>query len=197
MNDPAAVSSRSGQSIRAATPSDINWVHTHLQQAIDDSAFYGDRFKTHEKAHFSETFLTSLMVTDPWHVTIGLHHGQRAGFVITLPEFGTIWTSWVYTVPEFNRTAIGLTIMRKAIAHWDNGRFHKTATYVKPENVGGLKIFQRFGFRQVALLKNQILGEDFILLERDLSKTVEGYDHGINVGRLGRLKFRLAHLFKS
>ena len=191
-----AVTSHSGQTIRAATLADIDWVHANLLQAIDDSAYYGERFKAHERVRFSKTFLVSLLVVDPWHVTIGLHRGQRAGFVITLPEFGTIWTAWVYTVPEFSKSAIGLAIMRKSIAHWDNGRFHKTATYVKPENIGGLKIFLRFGFREVALLKHQVLGEDFILLERDLTKTVEGYDSGINVGRLGRLKYRIAQAFK-
>src|SRR5262249_28851729 len=155
----AEISSHSGQGIRPATLADIQWVHTRLQEAIETSPFYGERFKAFEKARLSRKFLVSLISTDPWHIAISLHRGQSAGFAITLPEFGTLWSSWIYTLPEFNKTAVGLAAIRQSIAHWENGRFHKASVYVKPENAASLKIFKHFGFTEVALLKQQVLGE--------------------------------------
>lgn len=183
--------------LRPAAPSEIAWVQQRLREAIAQSPFYGAAFKRHESDRFSRTFLRQLIATDPWHVVIAAHRGADAGLIVTIPEFGTLWSSWIYALPEFRHSTLAVAMVRESIAHWDYGRFHKAACFTKPDNVGARTLLKRFGFREVALLERHILGEDFILLERELTKITPGYDNGVNIGRLGRLRLRLTSPFKS
>jgi ribosomal protein S18 acetylase RimI-like enzyme len=183
--------------LRPAAPSEIAWVQQRLHEAIAQSPFYGAAFKRHESNRFSRIFLRQLIATDPWHVVIAAHRGADAGVIVTIPEFGTLWSSWIYALPEFRHSTLAVAMVRESIAHWDHGRFHKAACFTKPDNVGARKLFKRFGFREVALLKRHILGEDFILLEREFTKLAPGYDNGVNIGRLGRLRLRLTSPFRS
>jgi RimJ/RimL family protein N-acetyltransferase len=132
-----------------------------------------------------------LIGVDPWHVAVAERGRQTAGFVITIPEFGTLWSSWIYVVPEFRRSTVGLSMIRESIAHWDHGRFHKASCYVKPENHTARTLFRRYGFREVALLRRHVLGEDFLLLELELNKTIAEYDSGVSIGRWDRLRLQL------
>ena len=187
---------RPEQGLRPAVPSDVPWIQARLQEAIDGSPHHGDRFKDYERQRYSKSFLGALIAIDPWHVAMAQKDGAAAGLVVTIPEFGTLWSSWIYTFPEFRRSTVGLAMMRQSIAHWDNGCFHKVACYAKPDNDAARTIFRRFGFREVALLKRHVLGEDFLLLEREFNKTTEDYDSGVNVGRLGRLRSRVEHVLR-
>lgn len=176
--------------LRPAAPSELGWVQQRLHEAITQSPFYGEAFKRHERNRFSRGFLRQLSAIDPWHVVIGRHQGADAGLVITIPELGTLWSSWIYALPEFRHSTLAFTMVRESIAHWEHGRFHKAACFTKPDNVGARKLFKRFGFREVALLECHVLGEDVLLLERELTKVTPGYDNGVNIGRLGRLRLR-------
>lgn len=183
--------------LRPAAPSEIAWVQQRLHEAIAQSPFYGAAFKRHESNRFSRIFLRQLIATDPWHVVIAMHRGADAGLIVTIPEFGTLWSSWIYALPAFRHSTLAVTMVRESIAHWDHGRFHKSACFTKPDNIGARTLLKRFGFREVALLERHILGEDFILLEREFTKLTPGYDNGVNIGRLGRLRLRLTSPFRS
>jgi RimJ/RimL family protein N-acetyltransferase len=136
-------------------------------------------------------YLEALMDADPWHVAILQSKGEIAGFMLSGPELGTLWLYWTYVFPEKRKSSIAVQGVRAFIEHWDNGRFHKIATYTKTGNDVAAAIMVRLGFKQIAVLEQHIFGEDYLLYERKLNKVIPGYDHGAALGRLAQLRRRL------
>ena len=177
--------------IRAATRADLAVIHPRLMEAIKSSPYYSDEFKAYEMGRLTKGHLDALIEADPWHVAVMQMKGEVAGFMISGPELGTLWLYWSYVFPEKRKSGMALQAMRNFIEHWDNGRFHKIATYTKTGNEVAEAIMLRFGFAKIATLENHIFGEDYLLFEHKLTKTSEGYDHGVAFGRLADLRRKL------
>ena len=96
--------------------------------------------------------------------------------------------------PKFRDTKLGMFGMRAFDEHWDNGRFHKAFTFVRPENEVALLLLRRYGYKQVCVLEKHIFGQDYLLVEKPYTKVSDDYDSGVNIGRLGRLKQRVKTL---
>ena len=178
---------------RPATPADVDMIHRRVCEVIDTSPYYSDRFKDFEKQHMSKRFLHTLIKKDPWHVTIVLADNEPAGFMITSPQYGTLWLHWSYIFPEKRRASLPMASLKSLIRHFDNGRFHKIATYTKPANPA-VALLHRFKFNHVCTLEKHIFGEDYMLFELPLNKTEPGYDMGTGVGLLGRIRQRVLSL---
>lgn len=179
--------------VRAATMADVNLIHSRLMEAIETSPFYLEEFKEFEKKRMGKRYLRTLIAADPYHVMVILADDKPAGFMISSPQYGTLWLHWSYIFPEMRRVSLALMGLRALIAHYDNGRFHKIATYTKHGNPA-VALLKRFKFDLTCELKTHIFGEDYLLYELPLTKTEEGYDTGTGLGRLGRLKARLKSL---
>ncbi len=176
--------------IRAATPADIDLIHTRLMEVINTSPHYNDLFKQYESARLNKAYLANLIAMDPFHVMICLSGEETVGFMITGPELGTLWLYWSYIFPEMRRASLALACFRDMLEHWRNGRFHKISTYIRPGN-DAVAIVKRFKFVHTCTLEKHIFGEDYMLYELPLNKVADGYDFGVNLGRLGRIKGRL------
>ncbi|MDR3471914.1 MAG: hypothetical protein P4M09_09530 [Devosia sp.] len=191
---PIAAEASASAPLRPARPSDIPMIHARLMEAIRTSPFYGQEFKAYETGRLTPGYLEALLDADPWHMALLELGGEAAGFIISGPELGTLWLYWMYVFPERRRSSVALAGMRAFIRHWDNGRFHKVATYTRPGNKSAEAVLMHFNFTRIAVLEQHIFGEDYLLWERKLSKVLPGYDHGAATGRVAQIKRRIGHL---
>lgn len=173
-------------STRAATREDLPLIHRQLLAVIDESPYYNDEFKAWEKSRLTLDFLRTLQRHDPYHVMSLVSEGQVGGALISGPEFGAVFRYWSWIFPDFRKTRLGMHGMRAFDEHFDNGRFHKAYTFVRPENEVALALLRRYGYSVNYVLKNHIFGQDYCVVERPYTKLVDGYDHGVGPGRLGR-----------
>ena len=181
-------------STRAATASDLPLVHKELMAVIDESPHYNDEFKAWEKSRLTLPFLRLLQRHDPAHVMCLLSEGRIGGALISGPEFGAVFRYWSWIFPAFRKTRLGMHGMRAFDEHFDNGRFHKAYTFVRPENEVAIALLTRYGYAQTCVLKNHIFGQDYAILEKPYTKLADGYDHGVGPGRLRRLALGLKAL---
>jgi len=194
---PKATAARSSVALLAHRPArhgEIKLIVSQLHAVIDESPFYNDRFKAFEKRRLSAGYLEALMEADPWHVLTVTHRQEVAGAIISGPEFGSLFRYWSWVAPRFRDTRVSMYGMRAFEETFDNGRFHKVFTYVRPENETSLALLRRYGYRQVCLLEKHLFGLDFVLMEKPYTKQVEGYDSGIRLGRLAAARRWLKRL---
>ncbi len=179
---------------RPATLADIDLVHAELMAVIDESAHYNDLFKAHEKSRLTKGFLRALIAHDAYHVIILTSDGKPGGALVSGPEYGALFRYWSWIFPAFRETRLGMHGMRVFDAHWDNNRFHKAFTFVRPENEVALKLLNRYGYEQTCILKNHIFGQDYAVLEKTYTKAIEGYDHGMSMGRAAKILQKVSAL---
>ena len=179
---------------RAATADDLDLIHRELMAVIDESPHYNTEFKAWEKARLTKSYLRMLQRQDPWHVIALVSEGKVGGALISGPEFGAIFRYWSWIFPEFRKTRLGMHGMRAFDEHFDNGRFHKAYTFVRPDNEVALALLRRYGYEETTVLKNHIFGQDYCVMEKPYTKVTEGYDHGVGTGRIGRIVTRLNEL---
>lgn len=180
--------------IRAATPADIDLIHRELSDVIMTSPHYNDRFKAYESARLNKTYLGNLLAIDPWHIMIMCADGTPGGAMVSGPEFGSIFRYWSWVFPSHRQTKLGMFGMRAFDEHWDNNRFHKAFTFVRPDNEVARMLLRRYGYKETCLLEKHIFGQDYMLIEKFYTRQDVDYDNGVNVGRLGRLKQRITGL---
>jgi hypothetical protein len=180
---------------RPATLDDVDLVHRELMDVIDKSEHYNDRFKAHEKTRLTKGFLRSLIAIDPYHVFLMTRDGVPGGAMVSGPEYGALFRYWSWVFPAHRESRLGMLGMRVFDEHWDNNRFHKAFTFVRPENQVALLLLRRYGYSQTCILRNHIFGQDYAVVERHYTKAVEGYDSGMGMGRAGRLVARIGALF--
>lgn len=176
---------------RPAKPHEIRMVHARLLEAIDASEFYCEEFKAYEKSRLTRAHLRNLMAVDPRHVLIALDHGTPVGLQITGPELGTLWLYWSYMFPEARKHANAMRYLPALINLWNNDRFHKIATYTKPDNRVAIALSKRAKFEHVSTIKQHMFGEDYMLFEHPLTRAKTAYDKGMGLTPLQRLKCRL------
>jgi RimJ/RimL family protein N-acetyltransferase len=174
-------------STRAARPADLPLIHHELMAVIDESPYYSAEFKAWEKSRLTLDFLRTLQRHDPAHVMCLLSEGEVGGALVSGPEFGAVFRYWSWIFPPFRKTRLGMHGMRAFDEYFDNGRFHKAYTFVRPENEVALALLRRYGYVQTVVLKQHIFGQDYAIMEKPYTKVAEGYDHGVGPGRLGRL----------
>lgn len=175
----------------AARDAELDMIHDRLMEVIDESEHYSDRFKAHEKARMTKAYLRALQRVDPYHVIVLTVDDEPGGGLISGPECGAIFRYWSWIFPSHRKTRLGLHGMRVFDEHWDNGRFHKAYTYVRPENEVALALLRRYGYEQTALLRQHIFGQDYAVMEKFYTKTTDDYDSGMAMGRVARFRARL------
>lgn len=178
---------------RAATPADLDIVHRELMAVIAESPYYNDTFKAYESARLTKGFLRALQDVDPNHVIVLTVDGEPGGGLISGPEYGAIFRLWSWIFPSHRQTRLGLHGMRVFDEVWDNGKFHKAFTWVRPENEVALALLRRYGYQQTCILKQHLFGQDYAVMEKFYTKVTEGYDTGMG-GRLEQLKRKVSAL---
>ena len=186
-----------GRTVRAATSDDIAQIRAHLIEAIDTSPYYNDAFKANEKARLGTDFIFALIAANPWYVPIISYKGKMAGFILTTPEQGVLCAAWIYVSPHFRQTSIAIAAIGFLIRRWDHGRFHKISCYIRPDNARAEAVMKHFGFEQTALLRTHMFGEDYLLLERPLTKSADGYDKGPQLGRINLARLKIKHALRA
>ena len=176
---------------RAALRSELGYVQKRLVEAIDSMEGFNDAFRAFERGRLSKLYLANLHSLDPNYVRVCFSGDTMAGFMISGPEYGSLWLYWGYVFPEVRTPKMAMVFMRQYFEHWDNGRFHKVSNYTLPANRAAIAMTRRFGYRHVCDLPNHVMGQDFLLFERPLRKAIPGYDNGTNPGLGTRLLNRM------
>lgn len=190
--EPDDAPKKTSVTLQPATYAQLPLARDLLIEAISTSPFYGEKFKSAELRRFNQHFFERLHITSPSHILLCRVENEIAGCMISSPEYGAIWLHWSYLKPEYRQGANALKAMRGFVEHFDNGQFHKIATYTKTGNDAAAAIMRRYGYKHICTLEQHIFGEDYLLYERALTKTVEGYDQGVKAeGRFGRFKRQL------
>jgi RimJ/RimL family protein N-acetyltransferase len=179
---------------RAATAADLDLIHDELHAVIDESPHYNAEFKAYEKSRLTKSYLRMLQREDPWHVMALISDGKVGGALISGPEFGAVFRYWSWIFPPFRKTRLGMHGMRAFDEHFDNGKFHKAYTFVRPENEVALALLRRYGYAETVVLRQHIFGQDYCVMEKSYTKVTEGYDNGVGLGRVGRIVARLNEL---
>lgn len=188
------VSKNPDVAMRAVQHNELGLIHARLMEAIDTTADYTPQFRAYEKARLSPRYLANLYAVDPDYIRVLLYKNEIIGFMISGPEYGTLWLYWSYIFPEHRRASLSLSYVPLYLDFWDNGRFHKIATYTLTDNKIAVALMKRFKFDLTCTLKNHLFGQDFLLWEHPLTKTEPGYDNGINIGLKGRIMQRIRSL---
>ncbi len=176
---------------RPARRSEISGVHARLQALIAELPGFTPEFRQFERQRMSKLFLANLHSLDENYIRLCMAGDGNVGFMISGPEYGTLWQYWSALFPEVREPHMPLAFMRLYIEHWDNGRFHKISLFTTSGNRAAQAMVKRFGFEHKCDLPNHVMGQDFMMFERSLNKVVPGYDHGTSVGRTTRLKNRM------
>lgn len=178
---------------RVATAADLEVIHRELQAVIWESPHYNETFKTYESARLTRGFLRALQDVDPRHVLVLTADGEPGGGLVSSPEYGAIFRMWSWIFPSHRQTRLGLHGMRVFDEVWDNGKFHKAYTWVRPENEVAMALLRRYGYEQTAILRQHLFGQDYAVMERFYTRTAEGYDTGMG-GRIEQLKRKVGQL---
>jgi len=176
---------------------DLDWILTHVHQAIDELEFYNDEFKAFEKRRVNANLVRALFEYDPHHLLLLKKDGQRAGFMISGPDNGVVFLYWSYILPEFRNSKLAIVGNTFFKEYFDNGNWHKLSTLTRTDNRTARIILKRFGWTDVATLEKHIFGEDYKIFEIDLEKTIPGYKPFAVTGRFGRFKSWLNGLFRT
>ena len=178
--------------IRGAKSSELPYIQKRLAEVIDTTADYTPEFREMEKARLNLNYLQNLHAINPDHIMLCMNHDEIVGGMITGPEFGTLWVYWSFLFPEARGTSAAMTYARALVSHWDNGQYHKMATYALESNRVSIALMKRAGYEHIVTLRNHIFGQDFMLWEHQLTKVIPGYDNGMNIGLRARITRRIA-----
>lgn len=175
--------------------SDLDWILSHVHQAIDELDFYNDEFKAFEKQRINSNLVRALFDYDPHHLLLLKKDGERAGFMISGPDNGVVFLYWSYILPKFRNSKLAIVGNTFFKEYFDNGNWHKLSTLTRTDNRTARIILKRFGWTEVAELKKHIFGEDYLVFEINCEKTIPGYRPFVVKGGLGRFKQGLMDLF--
>lgn len=176
------------ETVGPAQSADLDWILTHVHQAIDELEFYNNEFKAFEKQRVNKHLIRALFDYDPHHLLVLRKNGERAGFMISGPDNGVVFLYWSYILPKFRNSKLAIVGNTFFKTYFDNGHWHKLSTFTRTDNRTALIILKRFGWTEVAHLEKHIFGEDYKIFEIALEKTVPGYRPFVVPGRIGRIK---------
>ncbi len=179
--------------LRPARADELGYVQQHLALAIEELLGANSEFAQAEKSRFHRSFLLGLMEADPGYVVIvETPERQRAGFIIGVPEMGTIILSWGYIEPQFRKGTLAMRAFGDFVRHWDNYQFHKMVYYALPHNKQSEAIGRHAKFERVGELKRHFFGVDFVMYQKFYTKAIAGHAPATSViGKRGRLLRRL------
>lgn len=176
---------------RAARRDELGYVHARLVETIEGMESFSPEFRAFECARLSKLFLVNLHTLDPNYVRVCFTDDEMVGFIVSGPEHGTLWYYWCYVFPEVRAPKMAMVFLRQYLEYWDNGRFHKVSLYTTHSNKPARALLKRFGFEHKCDLEDHVMGQDFMLFERPLTKVQPGYDEGTTVPFKTRLMNRI------
>jgi hypothetical protein len=182
--------------LRPARLDEIGFVQQHVAMAVDELFDVASEFSLAEKARFNARFIEALMQADPGYVVIVQSpHGERAGFIVGVPEMGTMILSWGYIQPAFRKGTLAMRAFGEFVRLWDKRNFHKMIYYALPDNRQSEAIGRHAKFERVALLRRQFFGVDFVMYEKLYTKLLPGHAPAVSSrGWRGRMMSKLRNL---
>ena len=185
--------------LRPVRQGELGYVRVHLALAVDELLGAESDFARFEKARFAGTFLVSLIEADPGFVVIvQTLQGQRAGFIIGVPEMGAIVLSWGYIEPRFRKGTLAMRAFGEFVRQWDHRNYDKIIYYALPSNRQSEAIGRHAKFETVGLLRRHFYGQDFVMYQKFYNKDLPGYAKlPASKGLSGRMVARFRRLLQS
>ncbi len=182
--------------LRSAEAGDIVPVYRMLCDAVQEAVGDQPELAAFERQRFSPPYLDALRRAHPGHVLVVVNQeGKEAGFIVSAPEQGNMVLYWSYLKPAFRKGALAARALSEYVRFWDHRNYHKIIFFARTDKPASIALGRYVGFTEVAALKAQFFGRDFLLFEKMLDKTEPGFAPGVGVGLRGRLWWRFRQMF--
>lgn len=174
--------------VRPGLVADIPQLYKMLMKEVEQNPYYNQITKSTEKERLTPAYLKHLHAIEPQLLMVGEVEGEIVGFIIACPHQGALIMDWALALDEYKSYHVSANVLRGFISHFDQGQWHKISAYVRTSNRRPALLLSAFKFKKSCVLKEHFFGEDYALWELPLNKIKEGYELGIRLGKLGRLK---------
>lgn len=164
--NPKNVTLKNGLKIvlRSATPTDAENILRHLRithsesyKNLNQSAEYWNKFSASEE----EKILADFEISNSKFMLIALYEDRIVGglgFWGYQAEFVQLSASFGMSIQnEFSGIGLGTEIMNYMLALAKHMNFHRIDLMVRTFNIAGIKLYEKFSFERVGLLKDTFI----------------------------------------
>ena len=158
--------------IRSAKVQECEELSIIFKEVLERLPYYNVVAKQSELDKYSLSELAKKIEQDPDSVLIAEENNEIVGFCLNRLDDMLIWLEWFGVVEHKRRNGIA----RKLVNHLESIAPHRNAHKIwcdcRTENIKSISLLSSIGYMQICTVKNHWYGQDFILWQKEIEKTI-------------------------